>query len=79
MLNGIQLSFIQLGGGIAVGVYTEQRKYYTLLGGAKLMVTEWSSIAVWTTTQVCFQLSNDITYRFGILGTFFVISLLPYA
>ena len=76
MLNSTQLSFIQLGGGVAVGVYTEQRKCYTLLGGAKLMVSEWSSIAVRTTTQVCSQLSNNITYRFGILGASFVISLL---
>jgi hypothetical protein len=35
MLHGTQLSFIQLGGGIAVGVHTKRRKYYTLLGAPK--------------------------------------------
>jgi hypothetical protein len=79
ILHGTQLSFIQLGGGIASGVYTERKKYYTLLGGAKLMALEWSGIAVWTTTQVRFQLSNEITCRCGMLGASFAISLLRYA
>ena len=50
MLHSTQLSFIQLGGGIAMGVHAEQRKYYTLFWGARPMVFEWSAVAVWTTT-----------------------------
>ena len=45
MLHGTQLSFIQLGGGVAVGVNTEQRKYYTLFWGSRF---GWSSIVVCT-------------------------------
>jgi hypothetical protein len=54
MLHGTQLSFIQLGGGIGVGVYSERSKYYTSLPDAKTSasVSGWSIIAVWTTTQV---------------------------
>ena len=79
MLYGTQLSFIQLGGGIAIGVREEQRKYFTLFWGARPQIFEWSTIAVWTTTQVCSQLSNDIICRCGMLGASFVISLLLYA
>ena len=49
ILHDIQLSCIQLGGGIAASVYTERGKYYTLLGGAvaKMMAFEWGIMAVW--------------------------------
>ena len=77
--HGTQLSFIQLGGGIAFGVHTKRQKYYTLLPDAKSSALGWSSLAVWTTTRVCSQLSNDITCRHGILGASFAISLLLYA
>ena len=81
ILHDTQLSCIQRGGGIAASVYTERGKYYTLLGGAvaKMMAFEWGIMAVWTTTQVCSQLFNDITCRCGSLGAFFAISLLPCA
>ena len=72
-------SYFQLGGGIAVGVHAERMNYYTLLWGSRPTVFDLSSIAVWTTTQVCSQLSNDVTCRCGMLGASFAISLLPYA
>jgi hypothetical protein len=46
MLHGTQLSFIQLGGGIALGVHTEQGKYFTLLPQPQRAAFIWSSIAV---------------------------------
>jgi len=52
MLHGTQLSFIQLGGGITVAVQLERKKYHTLVWDNKPTVSEWSSIIVWTTTQV---------------------------
>jgi hypothetical protein len=64
MLHGTQLSFIQLGGGIATGVDTERRKYYKLLEITKLTAIDWSTIAVWTTTEVCSQLpDSDIVFE----------------
>jgi hypothetical protein len=77
ILHGTQLSFIQLGGGIAFGVSLERKKYYTLLRDGELIAFERSTIGVWTTTQVCSQLSNDITCRSGMLGVSSAISLLP--
>ena len=50
-LHGTQLSFIQLGAGMAVGVHGEQKKYYTLFWGSRAIVFKWSTLAVWTTTQ----------------------------
>jgi hypothetical protein len=73
MLHVTQLSFIQLGAGIADGIHVEQKKYYTALWSTRPTVFQWTSIAVWTTTQVCSQFSNDITCRCGILGAFFAI------
>ena len=49
MLHCIQLSFIQLGGGIAVGVNTEQKKFYTLLNTPEMLVLEGTSTGVRTT------------------------------
>ena len=53
MLHGTQLSLIQLGGGVAVGVFTERGKDYSSLLVGKTGVFEWSSLIVWTITQVC--------------------------
>ena len=61
ILNNTQLSFIQLGGGIAIGVYAEQKKSYTLLDSPQMAVLEGTSTAVRMTTFVCSRLSNGIT------------------
>ena len=41
-----QLSFIQLGGGIAFGVYAEKKKLYTLLVTPEMLVVEGTNILV---------------------------------
>ena len=46
ILHCIQLSFIQLGGGIAVGVNAEQKKFYTLLNTPEMLVLEGVSTGV---------------------------------
>ena len=48
MFHGTQLSFIQLGGGIAVGIYGDEKKYYTSLGVTKMM-----AFKLWSTTAIC--------------------------
>ena len=63
MLHRIQLSFLQLGGGIAVGVHAEQRKFYTLLNQSEMLVLEDTSTGVRITFSffVRSRLSNHIT------------------
>jgi len=41
-----QLSFIQLGGGIAFGVYAEKKKLYTLLATPEMLVIEGVNLFV---------------------------------
>jgi hypothetical protein len=64
MLNRTQLSFIQLGGGIAVGVHV-------ILGNHVWLPTvQVSHLGVRTATaQVCFPLSNDITSQIWLVGS----------
>ena len=56
-----QLSFIQLGGGIAVGVYAEQKKYYSLVAIThKTAFLQGTSIGVRATaSQVYSQVPNN--------------------
>ena len=56
ILHGAKLSFIQLGGGIAVGVYKEQKKYYSLLKTHEMLDRRATGLVVRTTLQVCSQL-----------------------
>ena len=68
MLHRTQLSFIQLAGGIAVGVHAKQPEYSVMLH--KFRVSQTVSLGVRTTTsQVCFRLSNDITWQTWIVGS----------
>ena len=46
ILRGTQLSFIQLGSGIAIGVYAKQEKSYTLLDSPQMAALEGTSTAV---------------------------------
>ncbi|KIM49808.1 hypothetical protein M413DRAFT_21946 [Hebeloma cylindrosporum] len=48
----IALSFIQLGGGIAVGVYAEEKKIYTLLDTPQMLVLEGTSTGIWNVGSV---------------------------
>ncbi|KIM49804.1 hypothetical protein M413DRAFT_21942 [Hebeloma cylindrosporum] len=48
----IALSFIQLGGGIAVGVIAEQEKFYTSLNTPKMLVLAGTSTGIWNVGSV---------------------------
>jgi len=61
MLHDTQLSFIQLGGGIAVGVQAAREKYFSVLNTPDKVVFANISVGVWITTQVCSQLFNNNT------------------
>jgi len=81
MLHHTQLSFIQLGGGIAVGVYAEQKKYYSLVAIThKTAFLQGTSIGVRTTpSQVCSGALITLPHRYGMLGVSFAILLLQFA
>jgi hypothetical protein len=67
MLNCTQLSFIQLGGGIAVGVHVKPPPNFKV-----------TSIAVRTATaQVCSPLSNDITSQIWLVGSALCDIMIP--
>jgi len=79
-INRTQLSFIQLGGGIAVGVQAEKAKYYSLLRTPGFVIPAYKSIGVRTTLAASFSvISMASPCRYGMLGGFFAMSLLPYA
>ena len=62
-----QLSFIQLCGGIMVGVYSEQQGY---LQASDMPVFQTTSLGVWTTASYVYsQLSNDITLQMWLIGS----------
>ena len=68
MLHRTQLSFVQLAGGIAVGIQGKQPKYNVTSN--KLHVSQTVSLSVRTTTlRVCSQLSNDITSQVWFVGS----------
>jgi hypothetical protein len=46
MLHGTKLSFIQLGGEIMVGVYQQQKKYYSLVNAPDMLVRRAIGLAV---------------------------------
>jgi len=72
ILYGAQLSFIQLGGGIAVGVYAEEKKIYTLLDTPQMLVLEGASTGVRTTTSArvfSFIYYNNITPQIWNVGS----------
>ena len=78
ILHRTQLSFIQLGGGIVVGVEGKQKNRYSLFYTPEMRVAKDTTVAVRTTTlQICSQLTSP--HRYGILGQFCAISLLPSA
>ena len=52
-----QLSFLQLGGGIAVGIQMQEKKYYSVLLAPGRMIPFYTSIGVRTTLQVHSSLS----------------------
>jgi len=57
ILRRTKLSFIQLGGGIATGVYQQQKKSYSLTTTPEMWVRRIISLGVQTTTpRVCSQL-----------------------
>ena len=65
-----QLSIIQLGGGLAVGIYAQREKRYTLLDTPKMLVLEGISTGVRATT--CFfscQLSNSNSPQMWNVGS----------
>ena len=66
-----QLSFVQLLGGIAVGVYAEQKKYYSLVDIThKTAFVQGTSIGVRKATfQVCSQIFNNITPQIWNVGS----------
>jgi len=63
-----QLSFIQLGGGIAVGVHGEQKKFYSLLDAPQTVVLVGTSTVVWTIRPSA-SLSNEITPQTWNIGS----------
>ena len=89
MLHHVQLSFIQLGGGIAVGVQAAREKYFSVLNTPDKVVFANISVGVWITTQVCSQSSNNNTPQIWTVGgalcditiavcmTYYVSSLSP--
>jgi hypothetical protein len=54
MVLHAQLSFIQLGGGIAVGVHAEEVKFYTLLNASQNVVQVGASTVVCILLQIFF-------------------------
>ena len=78
-LHCTQLSLIQLGGGIAVGVELQQTKYYSLLRTPGRVILTDTSVGVRTTSQVHSSILMTSPCRYGMLGGFFAISLLPCA
>ena len=81
LINRTQLSLIQLGGGIAVGVQAEQAKYYTLLRTPGWVIPAYTyehwHMKYLTTSFSIILITSPC--RYGMLGGFFVMSLLPYA
>jgi len=66
----MQLSFIQLGGGIATGVEARQQKYYSVLSSPERLVRVTTIIGVQTTLQLCSQLiSNNIIPQIWNVGS----------
>ena len=63
-----QLSFIQLGGGIAVGVYAEQERFYSLLDAPQNVVLVGTSTVV-RTIRPSASLSNEITPQIWNIGS----------
>jgi len=57
LLHCTQLSIVELGGGIAVGVELQQIKYFSLTMAPGRMVPFYTSVGVRTTSQVHFPLS----------------------
>ena len=55
-LRGIKLSFIQLGGGIATGVYQQQKKFYSLTSTPEMQLRRNLSLGVWTITLQVFPI-----------------------
>jgi len=62
-LRGTKLSFIQLGGGIATGVYQKQKKFYSLTSTPDMQVRRNISLGVRTITlQNCSQLFTNVNH-----------------
>lgn len=73
MLHHVQLSFIQLGGGIAVGINAEQKKFYTLLNTPEMLVLEGTSTGVRKTFFFVLIYLITSPRRYGMLEAFFAI------
>ena len=58
LLNHTKLSFIQLGGGMAVGVQMQQKKTIPLLMAPGMVIPFYTSVGVRTTLQVHSPLSQ---------------------
>ena len=69
MLHRTQLSFIQLGGGIAIGVQAEQEKYYSVLDAPDIVLFANISVGVWIIPQVFSQLFNNNTLQIWTVGS----------
>jgi hypothetical protein len=64
-----QLSFIQLGGGIALGVQGKQKNRYSLFYTPEMRAARDTTVAVRTTTlQICSQSAIDITSQIWNIG-----------
>jgi len=69
LLHDLQLSFIQLGGGIATGIEARQEKYYSALSSPEMLVRVNTIIGVRTTLQLCSQLSNNMIPQIWNVGS----------